>query len=211
MTYVLYGDPGSGSCTVECALAEIGAAYELRSVDLEAHAQRGADYASVNPQRKIPTLVTSEGEILTESAAILLVLDERHPDAGLLPPVGSAARAQALRWLLFLAAEIYPIVEIYDYPERFAPDAETAPGVRDVARNIWRARWLIVESTIAGDPYFFEGASFCLTDIYVAVLSRWALQDDWRPANLPRVERLTAAVASRAAIAPIWPSHFSGE
>lgn len=210
MTYVLYGDPGSGSCTVECALAEIGAAYELRSVDLEAHAQRGGDYASVNPQRKLPTLITPDGEALTESAAILLVLEERHPGAGLLPPVGSAARAQALRWLLFLAAEIYPIVEINDYPERFAPDAKTAPGVRDVARNIWRTRWLIVESNITGDPYFLAGG-FCLTDIYVAVLSRWALQDDWRPANLPRVERLTAAVASRASIAPIWPLHFPGE
>ena len=37
----------------------------------------------------------------------------------------------------------------------------------------------------------------------VAVLSRWAQQEQWRPACLPKVERLTAAVAARPAIAPV--------
>ena len=46
--------------------------------------------------------------------------EERTPEAALLPTKGTPARAQALRWLLFPATEIYPIVEINDYPERFA-------------------------------------------------------------------------------------------
>ncbi|MGH8222901.1 MAG: glutathione S-transferase family protein, partial [Woeseiaceae bacterium] len=108
MTYVLYSDPGSGGATVELALAEIGADIELRGVPLERDAQRSADYAAVNPQRKLPTLVTPSGEVLTESAAILITLAERHPEARLLPPVPSPERAQALRWLLFIAAELYP-------------------------------------------------------------------------------------------------------
>ena len=64
--------------------------------------------------------------------AILLTLEARHPDAGLLPQ-DQAVRAQALRWLLFVATEIYPMVEINDYPERFAPTPNVAPGVREVA------------------------------------------------------------------------------
>ena len=38
------------------ALAEIGAVYEVRDVDLEAEGQRDAGYAAVNPQRKLPTI-----------------------------------------------------------------------------------------------------------------------------------------------------------
>jgi len=205
MSYILYGHRRSGSLAVELALAEIGADYQVRDVDLETEAQRDDDYAAVNPQRKIPALVTPAGETLTESVAILLTLETRHPDAGLLPQ-DQTARAQALRWLLFVATEIYPMVEINDYPERFAPTPSVAPGVREVARATWRKRWQIVEDAIAGDPYLLA-SGFCLTDLYIAVVSRWAQQDAWRPDNLPKVERLTAAVAARPASAPVWARH----
>ena len=207
MTYLLYGSWRSGSCAVECALAEVGAEYEVREVSLREDEQRGSGYEEVNPQRKIPALVIDGGPVLTESAAILLTLDERHPEAGLLPPGGTARRAQALRWLLFAAAEIYPVVEINDYPERFAPDPAGTEAMRERAREIWRTRWLVVEEHVTGDPFLLPDG-FSLTDVYLAVVSRWAQQDDWRPAHLPKVERLTAAVAARPAIAPVWARHF---
>ena len=205
MTYVLYGHRRSGSLAVEMALAEIGLTYQVRDVDLEAEAQRDESYASVNPQRKLPALVTPSGETLTESVAILLTLDQRHPEGKLLPR-DATERAQALRWLLFVATEIYPLVEINDYPERFSPTTETVGAMRQVARSIWRERWLIVEGEIAGVPYVLP-SGFCLTDIYIAVVSRWAQQDTWRPENLPKVEKLTAAVAARPATAPVWSRH----
>lgn len=207
MTYVLYGARGSGSCAVECALAEAGAEYELRGIDLRTGEQRGPAYEAVNPQRKVPALIPEDGETLTESVAILLTLEERHRGAGLLPPPGSRARARALRWLLFLATEIYPIVEINDYPERFTPAPGRAGATRELAREIWRTRWRLVEENVAGDPFLLRDG-FCLTDVYAAVVSRWAQQDEWRPAHLPKIERLTAAVAARPAIAPVWARHF---
>jgi glutathione S-transferase len=209
MSYILYGHPRSGSCIVELGLAEIGAPHETRDINLNTDQQREAEYAARNPQRKLPTLVTPKGETLTESAAILLTLDRRHPEAKLLPPQGSAAYAQALRWLMFIASEIYPLVEINDYPERFAPQTieDTGP-VREIARQFWRQRWLIVEDHIAGNPYLL-GSDFCLSDIYIAVVSRWAQQNEWRPAHIPKVERLTAAVAARPACTPVWTRHFS--
>src|SRR3954469_4330811 len=116
MTYRLFGSDGSGSGIVEMALAEIGVAVELREVSLRSEAQRSDDYTRLNPERKIPTLITPSGEVLTESAAIVLVLDERYPEARLFPERGTPERAQALRWLAFLASELYPIIEIVDYP-----------------------------------------------------------------------------------------------
>ena len=207
MTYLLHGARGSGSCAVECVLAEIGAEYELRELSLRNDEQRGDEYAAVNPHCKVPSLVIDDGPPLTESVAILLTLDDRHPEAVLFPAKGTPARAQALRWLLFAATEIYPIVEINDYPERFATDPDQIDAMRERAREIWRARWLLVEANVAGDPYL-SSEGFSLTDIYLAVVSRWAQQDEWRPASLPKVERLTAAVAARPAIAAVWTRHF---
>ena len=207
MTYLLYGARGSGSCAVECALAEIGADCERRTLSLRGDEQRGAEYEAINPQRKVPALVIDGDQLLTESVAILLTLDERHPEAGLLPPKGTARRAHALRWLLFAATEIYPIVEINDYPERFATDPAATEAMRERAREIWRTRWLVVEENISGEPYL-SAHGFSVTDIYLAVVSRWAQQNAWRPTHVPKVERLTAAVAARPAIAPVWARHF---
>ena len=165
------------------------------------------EYAAINPHCKVPSLVIDDEPPLTESVAILLTLDDRHPEAALLPAKGTPARAQALRWLLFAATEIYPMVEIDDYPERFATDPDQIDAMRERAREIWWARRLVVEANVAGDPYL-SSDGFSLTDIYLAVVSHWAQQEHWRPVSLPKVERLTAAVAARPAIAPVWARHF---
>ena len=173
---------------------------------LNTNAQRDGDYAAVNSQRKLPTLITPDGEPLTESVAILLTLDERHRDGGLLPEPGSAARIEALRWLLFIATEIYPLVEINDYPERFSPTPALTSETMAIAREIWRNRWLIIENQIQRDPYFLaQGFSLC--DIYIAVVSRWAQQDEWRPAHVPKVERITETVSQRPALVKILNRH----
>ena len=206
MTYILHGCERSGSCIVELALGQIGAEYELRQVNLGSDQQREADYAQRNPQMKLPTLITPEGETLTESVAILLTLEARHPAAGLLPPAGSADHARALRWMLFVGAEIYPIVEINDYPERFTAGGDPA-ATRELAREIWRRRWRIVEAEIAGAPFLLE-SGFSMTDAYIAVVSRWAQQEDWCRDKTPKVEAIARAVAARPAFEAIWARHF---
>lgn len=207
MDYIVYGNRRSGSAIVELALAEAGLGYELRDVSLGDDRQREEDYAAINPARKLPAMVTPRGERLTESLAIVLTLEERHRGANLLPPPASAERAQALRWLCYVATEIYPLVEINDYPERFAAGTDHAGAVRERARELWRDRWLTLEQNIDGDPWLLP-TGFCLADIYIAVVSRWAQQDDWRPANLPRVERIARMLARRRASAPVWARHF---
>jgi GST-like protein len=207
MTYQLYGEVGSGAGIVEVALAALGVPYSWHDVSLEQGQQRSDSYAKLNPQRKLPTLITPEGETLTESAAVLIVLDERHPKAGLFPAPGSPSRAQALRWLVFLAAELYPIIEINDYPERFVPEGASVEGIHARARGIWRERLLLLEKQISGDPWLLA-SGFCFTDVYLAALSRWAQQGDWRPSHVPRIEALAAAVAARPIIGPVWQRHF---
>jgi GST-like protein len=208
MAYRLYGERGSGAGIVEVALAATGVPYEWHEVSLEKMEQRSETYARLNPQRKLPTLITPAGETLTESSAILLILDERHPGAKLFPLQRTPERAQALRWLAFLATELYPIIEISDYPERFTPDAGDAAAVRARAVDIWRERLLILDAQIAGDPWLLP-SGFCFTDVYIASLSRWAHQEHWRPERVPRMERLAAAVAARPVIGDVWRKHFA--
>lgn len=205
MKYIIHGAPGSGSGIVEAACAEIGVDYEVHDLDAKNDEHRHGAYAAINPHRKMPTLEAEDGEIITESVAILLTLDERHPDAGLLPPPGSKERAQALRWMLFLATEMYPMVEIIDYPERFVRSAGGAKAIRERADEILHERWRILEANVAGSPYCVR-SGFSATDLYITKFSVW-LDAGWRRAHLPKIEALTAAVLARPALAAVWARH----
>ncbi|MBK1661084.1 glutathione S-transferase family protein [Paracraurococcus ruber] len=206
MGYVLYGDRRSGSCIIELALAEIGAEAELRPVPLDRDAQLASDYRRLNPMGRVPTLLLPDGTVVTESTAILLALEARHPGAGLLPPGDDPGRAVALRWMMLAASEIYPCVTRADYPERFGDDA---PSIRARAVGMARETWRIIEAEARPDP-FLLGQRLTLADLHLAVLSRWMGNEaEWMPAHCPRVQSLARAVATRPRLAAAWGRHFA--
>ena len=98
--YKLYWNPGSASMAPHAALEEIGAIYELAELDFDRNQHKGAEYLRLNPNGRVPTLI-HDGKAMYESAAILLYLCERHPDAKLMPLPGSPERGLFLQWLVF--------------------------------------------------------------------------------------------------------------
>lgn len=208
MAYVLYGDKGSGAFCVEASLAEAGGPYEYHNISLEADEQKSPAYLAVNPSGKLPALKLPSGEIVTETAALLILIAERHPEAGLLPPPGAPERAQALRWIAFLASEVYPIVEIADYPERFVDDHKGAAFLKHSAQARIRARMLIAEQAAAG-PWFLA-AGFSALDIYAAMFSRWreCRAGGWREEHIPKICAIAAGVSQRSALQPVWNKYF---
>ena len=207
MSYTLYGDLGSGAFSAEAALAETGAAYNFELVSLEKNEQKAPAFLAINPSGKIPALRLPEGDIVTESAAILLTLADHFPQARLLPPGGGSERARAYRWLAFMAGEIYPMVEIVDYPERFVAQEPAVDKLRESARDRVRERILLIERAAAG-PFILQ-SGFSLLDIYAAMFTRWSIGRQWREANIPRLNTLAETVALRPAIAPVWARHFN--
>jgi glutathione S-transferase len=190
-------------------LAEAGAPYEFHLISLEKNEQTKPEFLAINPSGKMPALKLPEGQILTESLAILLTVADHFPNAKLLPMQASAERGTAYRWLAFMASEIYPMVEISDYPERFAPKGHEAEALRHKARERIRQRLLIVERMVAR-PWFLP-SGFSILDIYAAMFSRWrgSLGKDWAAAgHIPKLDALAKAVSQRPAIAPMWKRHF---
>ncbi|MBZ9770985.1 glutathione S-transferase family protein [Mesorhizobium sp. CO1-1-8] len=210
MTYAIYGARGSGSGIIEAVCAELGVDYEARYLDVRAGENQEEAYRKLHPLGKLPTLVFPDGEVVTDTVAIILTLDERHPQSSLLPPAASKARARALRWLLFCATELYPLIEIVDFPERFAGSDECKDVVRTRAGAIWRNRWQPVEDAVAGSPYLLS-EGFCATDVYIAILCHWDMDPDWRQKNLARVEALSEAVRNRPALVPVFERHKPDE
>ena len=207
--FTIFGDEGSGAFSAEAALAEAGAPYELRLVSLENNEQRAPDFLALNPTGKMPALRLPTGEIVTESLAIMLTVAERYPDAHLLPPAGSDERAGAYRWLSFMATEIYPMVEISDYAERFTGKGDQAAALRSTVRERIRDRVLVLEREVAG-PWFLA-SGFSLVDIYAAMFSRWrgSLGTAWASGGrIAKLDALSRSISERPRLAGVWKRHF---
>jgi glutathione S-transferase len=208
MSFTVFGDLGSGAFSAEAVLAEAGAPYEFHSVSLEKNEQRAPAFLAINPSGKIPAVRLPEGGIVTESAAILLTVADYFPNAHLLPPQAGAMRATAYRWLAFMASEIYPMVEISDYPERFVTK-DHAEALRAKAQERIRERLMIVERFVDG-PWFLP-TGFSILDIYAAMFSRWkgSIGKEWlAQGHIPKLSALALALSQRKAIAPVWKRHF---
>ena len=96
--YKLYLARDSGVRAPQALLEEIGAEYEKLVIDFEKDEHRSDEFLSVKPMGQIPALVLPDGTLMTETAAILLQIVDRHPEAQLAPTAGSTERTRFLRW-----------------------------------------------------------------------------------------------------------------
>lgn len=200
--YVLYGARGSGSVAVEAALTLIGLSYEL--IDDPALQPGDMPVATVNPLSQVPALVLPTGELMTESAAILIWLADSYPAAGLAPRPGDALRPRFLRWMSYISAQIYSLYWIRDVPSRMAAD----PAAEAVVLEKTRARildcWAKMEAQVAPAGRFLLGDELTVLDLYLAVVSRWQPRRNAVHAAAPRLGAVARAVDHEPRLASLW-------
>jgi len=169
------------------------------------------DLLKVNPLGQIPTLVLADGGVLTESAAILAHLGLSYPESGLLPRDASA-RAQALRGLVFIAANCYSAISVIDFPERWCADADNDDTVKDRIRAGARARlhrhWEIFADLFPARPWL-GGKQIGALDLLSAVVAKWSGArkhlEQMRPTFFATLQRIEAHPKVAAVFAKHWP------
>jgi len=208
--YTLFGSQGSGSAAIEVALEIAGQPYRtVRASTWEADSAQ-AELRRANPLGQIPTLQLPEGGVLTESAAILVHLGLVHPASGLLP-ADAAARAQAIRGLVYIAANCYSAISIIDYPERWCidPDAATNERIRLGARARLHHHWGLFADQFPATP-FLTGDAVGALDVLAVVVSKWsgarAFLRENRPAFHAALQRIEAHPVVAAVFARHWPA-----
>src|SRR5690349_15268784 len=186
----VFGAVGSGSIPVEAALTLLGIPYEvIEAVTWQDEAARKRVEA-VNPMRQVPALVFPSGEIMTESAAILIHLADQHPEARLAPSIGDPKRPQYLRWMAYVSSSIYSLFWIKGDPMRIAASKKDTQHVIDRVHDRIAECWWRMDEQINPGRYIL-GDDLSVLDLYVTVVSRFG---PWRTRFYKTAPKLGAIV-----------------
>jgi glutathione S-transferase len=170
--YTLYYAPGAASLAVHWMLIELGVPFELVKLDLDAKAQKQPSYLKLNPSGVVPTLVI-DGKPYAETAALLMLLAERHPEKHLAPAPGDAARGEFLQWMFYFANTMQPTYRLWFYGDEAA-----GPGNEEAAKAQARARieaaWALVDDKLSGRQKYFLGEKPSAVDFLATMLARWS-------------------------------------
>jgi glutathione S-transferase len=171
----LHHYPGNASMAPHIALRELGVPFELKLVNRLQQQHKSPAYLKLNPNGLIPVLV-DDGQVLYETAAILLHLADRHPQARLAPPVGSFERAHFYKWLVWLTNTLQVTLIHYFYPERLVDEGDEAAAAQ-VKRAAQRKAGTLLAQLDAefdrhGGPWLL-GADYSVADPMAFMLGRW--------------------------------------
>src|SRR5690606_28203403 len=145
MTAVLYTAPQTCCRVAAIALETAEVEFETRLIRFLKGEHKSPEFKRINPKGKVPALEI-DGEVLTENVAILTYLNERFPDANLMPPVASVGdRCRQLADLCFCSATLHPLVTRIRMPMFFA-GREHASVVKKTAETAMDEYFQLIRS-----------------------------------------------------------------
>ncbi|RMP63922.1 hypothetical protein ALQ18_01401 [Pseudomonas marginalis pv. marginalis] len=203
--YTLYGTDESGSCMIEIALQRCAVPWHRVNASSWDGGEGSDALARINPLKQIPTLVTPDGQVLTESAAILIHLGLEFPASDLL----GGDRAQILRGLVYIAANCYSAIGIIDYPQRWLGTADEAAQAQLVTgtRRYLHQAWVVFADQFA-EQLFAPNARPNALGIMAAAVSRWDEAREMLSSLAPGFAQTLAQVDADPLVAPVFARHW---
>jgi len=163
--YTVYTIPGSCSSAIVVLLEKLKIEYKpVKREDV-------SNYSELVPTNQVPALQTEDGQIITEGAAIVIYLLEKHASEML--PSDLSTKAEFLRWLMFDYATLHPA-----YGKMFAinyrvkiSDNEKASVLQQLAVSV-AALWKILDSRLEKQDYI-TGNSPTIVDYLATIYASW--------------------------------------
>ncbi len=182
------------SMKVILLLEELGLAYTVKPVDIFKGEQHEAGFRRINPNGKLPAVV-SDGTVLFDSHAILLYLAETHGRFG---APGDPDRAQMLSWLQLVATGLSPFSGQAAHFLHYAP--EDLPYARNRYVKEVERHYAVLDGRLAQSAYL-AGDAYSIADM---ALWGWAISAGFVFGaigldNYPNVGRLVAEINARPA------------
>jgi GST-like protein len=200
-SYVVYGQKGTGSVPVEATLLLLGEPYEV--------VERGPseDRPAGNPMQQVPVLILPNGELMTESAAILIHLADSHPVARMSPALDDPRRPAFLRWMTYVSAQIYALIWVRDDPGRLAVDESHKPVILERTAERIAYCWRMMDAQVSPARYIL-GEDLSVLDLYVTVVSCWGPRRARFYQEAPKMAEVVRRVDQDPRLVEFWDARL---
>lgn len=172
----LYFNPQSRAVIAKWMLDEVGAKYDIVTIDIQNKENRQPAFLRINPAGKLPALVDGDVKVF-ENVALGLYLGDKFPQAKLAPTIDAPERGRYLSLMVFSTSQLEPtmgdaIGKQKTGPERGWNDYETTKD--------------FIELEIGEGPYLF-GNRFTMADIMIGSMFIWMRMLN-QPSGRPNIE-----------------------
>lgn len=203
--YRLYMHRNSYAMTTHLALEELGVDYDVTWFNVHREEEFPADFVELNPNARVPTLITPEGPIY-ESAAIMMYLAERH-GGRFMPATGDPMRGPFLQWMFYLMSTFQPEVLIQFHAERYFPEDERMQqSLRAASLRELDTFWRIIDAALEPGP-FFLGKHYSLCDMLFLMQAVWVENQPHDLAPFPNAVRMMNSCFERPAVQRVIATH----
>ena len=198
--YTLYWSPTGANMAAHAALIEIGAPHELILVDIDKGEHRTPVYRKIQPHGRVPAL-RHGGLVMYESAAILLYLADRHPEAGLAPDLDSPERGLFLQWLMHMTNTVQEHEMHWFHPDFYIDGAELQAALKAHGQRRIEESFRYFDRVLAERGPYLLGERFSAADLFFYMLAFWTRRMPRPAMTFASVARLVRLVHARPAVA----------
>ncbi|RYF42311.1 MAG: glutathione S-transferase family protein [Comamonadaceae bacterium] len=172
MTPVLfYGAPEGCSFGSIVALEWSGLAYRLCRIEMPSVVTSDA-FRRINPAAETPALMTADGRVVSQSAAILHHIGAASTASALVPPVGTPAFDHFNQVLSFLNTNFFESFATLWYALEHGKEGPEKDALRSMGQQKVRKAHADLERMLDGAPWL-AGESRTAADAYFAGIARW--------------------------------------
>ena len=190
MPISVFGDSISGNCwKVATILRLTGHAFTWVETDVRRAATRTPEFLALNANGKVPIVVLEDGQVITESDAILMHFAEGTPWL----PTPGLARTRTMEWLFFEQYSHEPAIAVARFIITYLQQKQAQI---ERVRQCWQrgAHALdVMERRLAGHD-FLTDAGPTIADIALVAYTQAADEGGFDLANWPGVYAWVARV-----------------
>lgn len=193
-----YYSPGACSLAPHICLEEVGAQVEYERVDFARGQQHAPQFLELNPNARVPLLLTERGA-LTEAAAIMTWVALTWPEARLTPANDPWAVAQVDSFCSFLTSSLHAAAYASVFrPGRFSDDVAAHPAIK--AKGLATLKGLLAQVEARLEPGAWIQGDYTICDPYLFVMVRWFVRLGEDLAVYPRIAAHAQRMLERPAV-----------
>ncbi len=201
MSLKLYYAPGACSFVPHSLLELSGAPFEPMLVKLHRGEHQTPEYLTMNPRGQVPVLVDGSN-VVTQIVAIVLHLDQRLPEAKLLPASG-IERTRVLETLMWMNNTVHPTFTHVFMPQKFTDDPAAQQAVKAFNAGKYRELLEEIEARAEVASPWLAGERPGVLDAYALTFLRWGGFAGIDPTTLPATWALAQRFAALPAVARV--------